>query len=307
MSRVYQPITGEYCQIDIGKVNIFRSGNSSFDGESVTIVFEAGCGCSLLAYTWLQTFLSNKFCVLSYDRLGLGWSDEVKSAKRDARATSNRLYQLLLAANVTGPLVLVGHSIASFYLRVFAHEYPQQVRGLVLLDPCHPRQTAVLPAHGVSLWYKLRKRAMILYAKIGLSNIVSPIWELPNNSMNFLPVEAKHELLEQLCRPNSYSTFFLEIDAFDLSARQAASITDLGDLPLLILTAPQQEIDLPPDINWQTYLSAWLSLHRELATLSRKSLQKVISGAGHCTLITKRECAERVAWEIEAFIDDIDL
>lgn len=299
--------TRQYFDIDGGKVNVFRAGNGIIHKQGPTVVLEAGCGCSLLAFTWLQRSLAKRFDVFSYDRFGLGWSDEVKSASRDAEATADRLQRLLSTAQVTGPVILVGHSIASFYLRVFADKYPEQVRGLVLLDPCHPRQAEVLPTNGLSLWYKLCKRIMILYTQIGLANIVIPRWELRTNSMHFLPIETKHELLKQLCCAKSYATFFLEINAFNICAGQAALVKDLGNMPLLVITAPEPEINTPSDIDWDRYLRAWLYLHKEIASLSSDSRHKIISGAGHCTIITKHEFAQRVASEVISFIDEINL
>jgi len=48
---------------------------------------------------------------------------------------SGRLHTLLSRANVSPPYVLVGHSLGGVYVRYYAHRYPGEVAGMVLVDP----------------------------------------------------------------------------------------------------------------------------------------------------------------------------
>lgn len=47
------------------------------------------------------------------------------------------LHDLLQAAEVPGPYVLVGHSVGGLYSRLYAMTYPDEVVGMVLLDSTH--------------------------------------------------------------------------------------------------------------------------------------------------------------------------
>jgi pimeloyl-ACP methyl ester carboxylesterase len=47
---------------------------------------------------------------------------------------ANDLHSLLAAADLTGPLILVGHSYGGYIVRAFTRLYPQQVAGIVLVE-----------------------------------------------------------------------------------------------------------------------------------------------------------------------------
>jgi pimeloyl-ACP methyl ester carboxylesterase len=49
----------------------------------------------------------------------------------------DELHTLLTEADIMGPYVLVGHSLAGRYVRLFAQRYPTQVAGMVLVDARH--------------------------------------------------------------------------------------------------------------------------------------------------------------------------
>jgi pimeloyl-ACP methyl ester carboxylesterase len=63
---------------------------------------------------------------------------EATDAPMDALNTSKQLYALLRTANIAGPYVLVGHSIGSAYMRMFATEYSNAVAALILVDTSSP-------------------------------------------------------------------------------------------------------------------------------------------------------------------------
>ena len=45
---------------------------------------------------------------------------------RDADHIADELHQLLLQAGITGPIVLMGHSIGGIYMRDYATRYPAE-------------------------------------------------------------------------------------------------------------------------------------------------------------------------------------
>ena len=71
--------------------------------------------------------------VCTYDRAGMGYS-EPGPLPRTADRFAAELRALLTNAGELGPYVLVGHSMGGLTVRVFAHEYPVDVAGVVLID-----------------------------------------------------------------------------------------------------------------------------------------------------------------------------
>jgi pimeloyl-ACP methyl ester carboxylesterase len=103
-------------------------------GPGPTIVLEAGLGEPVP--TWAPVFagLSAIGRVLAYDRAGIGLSDpapEIDSAARLADLAA------VLDDAKAGPCVLVAHSLGGIFAQIVAWQYPDQVAGLVLIDPSH--------------------------------------------------------------------------------------------------------------------------------------------------------------------------
>lgn len=109
------------------------------------VVFLAGGGMSGLYYWNVHDLVSEFTTSVLYDRLGLGFSDAVDLPRSGAQVTGD-LHELLRVAAVPGPHVLVGHSLGGLYARHYAKRFPDEVAGLVLLDPTHEDIAAYLPA-----------------------------------------------------------------------------------------------------------------------------------------------------------------
>ena len=119
-------------------------------GES-TVVFENGLGPSLEMWGKVQPEVSRFARTVSYDRLGVGLSDE-GALPRDGRHIAGELQRALRAAGIAPPYILVGASFGGALVRVFAGRYPDDVAGIVLVDPTpddaeadNPRAAARIP------------------------------------------------------------------------------------------------------------------------------------------------------------------
>jgi pimeloyl-ACP methyl ester carboxylesterase len=102
-----------------------------------TIVIDAGSGDAGIA-RWgshrVTADLALHHEVCTYDRAGLGRSDQAPNRPRLLDDVVADLHALLAAAKVPGPYVLVGSSGGGFDIYQYAGRYPSQVSGLVLLD-----------------------------------------------------------------------------------------------------------------------------------------------------------------------------
>lgn len=118
-------------RIDLGgyKLNVAEAGSGS-----PVIVFVSGMGEDLSTWHGVQPQVAQFSRSLSYDRAGLGKSDPSSAGKSVERMTTE-LHMLLAAAKVPPPYVLVGHSLGGAIVQLFAFTYPDEIAGLVLVDP----------------------------------------------------------------------------------------------------------------------------------------------------------------------------
>jgi pimeloyl-ACP methyl ester carboxylesterase len=101
---------------------------------SPAVVFESGFIGGLFLWEPVQTRVAQETLTLTYERAGLGQSDPGPDP-RSAEQIAKELHALLSAKAIAPPYVLVGHSAGGLFVRVFAHMYPKEIAGLVLVDP----------------------------------------------------------------------------------------------------------------------------------------------------------------------------
>ena len=107
---------------------------------SPTIILDAGWTQGAQYWTAIMSRIGGKLDVMvcAYDRLGIGNSDSAPEAPRTNLMMAQELHQLLHNAEIPGPYLYVGHSLSGFTGRLFATQFPDEVAGLVLVDPSHP-------------------------------------------------------------------------------------------------------------------------------------------------------------------------
>jgi pimeloyl-ACP methyl ester carboxylesterase len=166
--RVYPP-PGRLVDLGSHRLHLLEAGRGS-----PTILLEAGLMSTVLSWSELQRALAGSFRVVSYDRAGLGWS-ELGPMPRTADRIVDELHTLLERAAISPPYVLVGHSFGGLTMPLFAARFPDEVAGMVLVDPVAPAEWNPPSEHDLKLTRigaKVCRRAAIL-ARIGLIRFVS--------------------------------------------------------------------------------------------------------------------------------------
>ena len=120
-----------FIRVDAGgpSVRMLMTGNGG-----PTVVFESGSGSPLETWVRVQPEVSRFTFTLSYDRAGNGLSEK-GPVPRDGARIASELHAALINSRARPPFVLVGHSLGGPYIRIFAGMYPQEVAGMVLVDP----------------------------------------------------------------------------------------------------------------------------------------------------------------------------
>jgi pimeloyl-ACP methyl ester carboxylesterase len=121
------PPLGRYYEAAGRRLLLHRSGS-----EGPAVVFLAGGGAVGLDYWNVQDRAAKLSTSVVYDRAGTGWSERAPLPRTSAEVT-DELRELLRAAGVPVPYLLVGHSLGGLYARHYATRFPGEVVGLLLL------------------------------------------------------------------------------------------------------------------------------------------------------------------------------
>jgi len=243
-----------------------------------TVILDSGLGDSYISWRKVQPQIAAFTRVCSYDRAGIGYS-EPSARARTSEVIAKELRALLHAAGVSPPYILVGHSMGGYDVRVFAHQFPGEVAGMALIDASHPDQDKRLPPELRDMqgsW--LRESEFLAYTMpFGIPRLMGlcdPDPDIRAADCNF------RTALEGLA----------EMKAFPESASQAAAVTTLGDMPLLVLShdPDKPSSELPPDLAKPTN-DAWEKMQEESAHLSSRGKQSIVKGSAHYIQIDRPE------------------
>jgi pimeloyl-ACP methyl ester carboxylesterase len=248
------------------------------------VVLDSGLGDDASSWRQVQDQIAAKARtrVCAYDRAGYGRSTG-PAGPRDTRTEAADIAEMLKVAKVPGPYVLVGHSMGSFNVRLFAYQHPKAVAGIVLVDPSADNQMAVIAANAPSTM-KMQE-AQNAHTHACAAPDASPA--LIKSCAGPQPMDLPPELASKgigVPPAGYYAAVAAELDAFDNvdSKETVAARRKLGAMPLVVLTAsdttkapglPQAEIDAGA--------KAWSHLHDEIAALSTKGVNRLVDGSGH--------------------------
>jgi hypothetical protein len=116
-------------RVDIGGRSLYLECTGA---GSPTVVLEGG-----VVSDWAAVLpeVASQTRVCSYDRPDSPQSRSDPTSERTAQQVVDDLHAMLAAAGEAGPYVLVGHSLGGIYVQLYAYQYPEEVAGLVLVDP----------------------------------------------------------------------------------------------------------------------------------------------------------------------------
>ena len=126
------------------RLEVFEAG-----AGDATVVFESGLGNDWTSWEPVAREVAVEARVFAYSRPGYGQSEPTDDA-RDASTIVEQLRTLLASRGYAPPYVLVGHSFGGTYMELFAKAHPEEVAGLVLVDPRHRDFTAACEAAGLA-------------------------------------------------------------------------------------------------------------------------------------------------------------
>lgn len=246
---------------------------------SPTVVMEAGLNDFSLQWSAVQAEIGQFAKVCVYDRAGFGWS-EASPHPRTVATMVSELHTLLQNAEVEGPYVMVGHSFGGILVREFAHQYPDEVTGMVLVDSAHEQHFVRITAFATLT--EAMASQFKLFASLNSFGIMalSPT-QIPARG---LEGEALEQYRALLATTDYFNAAVIESTTFlaEYGAGPTQKLKSLGDLPLIVLTRglPDSLPILSEQENAQ-YDATWHELQRELVGLSSNGRQVIAQNSGH--------------------------
>ena len=281
--------------VDIGngrRLHIHCAGARRAGFQPAAVIFEAGIAASSLSWSRVQPRVAGFAHACSYDRAGLAWSDAIPGAV-SASSLAAQLHALLTASAIPPPYVLVGHSYGSFVVRAFARANRAEVAGMVLVDPIYPSEwLAMTPGQrrrlsgGVFLSRVGALLSAVGFVRLCLSLLAAGSTAVPSRvsrmfgsdaaqtlnrlvgEVQKLPREAWPAVAAHWSQPRCFLSMARHLAGLPRSAREIAAMDDLGDLPLVVITAASQR-------------EACRAEHARIAALSSRGRHVIASVGGH--------------------------
>jgi pimeloyl-ACP methyl ester carboxylesterase len=263
---------------------------------SPAVILEAGGYAESLWWYRIQAQLADETQVCAYDRPGLGYS-EATTLPRDPITIVGELHTLLNEAGVNPPYVLVGHSYGAILVRIFAHEYPEDVSGLVLVD-----SGLLRPAHfdSEAEFKDWKSGNDVLQAALWVMSRVGLVRLLGSGDFSGwgYPADIVPELVALHSSNQAFDTYYAEGFPVRPALNEAAAAAeDFGDLPIALLWAGEQPLSAAAD------LELFEQIKLDMAGYSTNSMTRVIEGANHGSLLGNEKCASQVSSAIVEMIE----
>jgi pimeloyl-ACP methyl ester carboxylesterase len=290
--------------VDIGgrRLNLFCSGTGT-----PTVVFESPSGGAAWDWWAVQPKVAARTRACVYDRAGFGFSDPSPRAA-DAGNAVDDLHGLLQAAGVAPPYVLVGNSFGGGSAELFAWTHPDEVAGLVLVEPMHEDEN--IRADAVSGGKVSQFEAQIVefgnacvaQAEKGFAPKSEPYDECIGGPDPSLPgvvgeVDLRHRLKTTYWHARQSERAALAVDRSQLRVARKP----FGELPVIVLArgvSPYLDPGKPPTDLSKAVEAANLALLTDVAHSSTNGEVRVVAGAGHVIQETHPEA-------VVSAIDDV--
>ena len=134
---------GQMVSVNGHEMSVFVKGNGP-----QTLVFLSGAGTAspILDFKDLYDGLSKQYKIVVVERAGYGYSEDT-SKSRDVSEVLSETRQALAKTHVSGPYIILSHSMASLETLLWQEKYPSEVKAIIGLDWALPESYARLKLH----------------------------------------------------------------------------------------------------------------------------------------------------------------
>ena len=165
---------GQMVSVNGHDMSVFVKGNGP-----QTLVFLSGAGTAspILDFKDLYDGLSKQYKIVVVERAGYGYSEDT-SKSRDVSEVLSETRQALAKAHVSGPYIILSHSMASLETLLWQEKYPSEIQAVIGLDWALPESYAHLKMHSQIL------RMARLGSQLGLLRYIPSRLYVPNENLS---------------------------------------------------------------------------------------------------------------------------
>lgn len=121
---------GQQVLVNGHQINVYVEGDGP---ETIVVLSGAGIASPILDFKEVSESLSKQYKVVIVERAGYGYSYD-SNHSRDVMEVLSETRQALSQANITGPFIILSHSMASLESLAWQEKYPDEVKALIGLD-----------------------------------------------------------------------------------------------------------------------------------------------------------------------------
>lgn len=165
---------GQMVSVNGHDMSVFVKGNGP-----QTLVFLSGAGTAspILDFKDLYDGLSKQYKIVVVERAGYGYSEDT-SKSRDVSEVLSETRQVLAKAQVSGPYIILSHSMASLETLLWQEKYPSEIKAIIGLDWALPESYSQLRMHSQIL------RMARLGSQLGLLRYIPSRLYVPNENLS---------------------------------------------------------------------------------------------------------------------------
>ena len=134
---------GQMVSVNGHDMSVFVKGEGA-----QTLVFLSGAGTAspILDFKDLYDGLSKQYKIVVVERAGCGYSEDT-SKSRDVSEVLSETRQALAKAHVSGPYIILSHSMASLETLLWQEKYPSEIQAVIVLDWALPESYYQIKMH----------------------------------------------------------------------------------------------------------------------------------------------------------------
>ena len=282
---------GQRYEVNGHDLQTYRTGEG--DAANTTVVLLPGGGSVGLDMWRVQEGIAQFATVLNYDRGGTGWSSREVKLPRGLREVTDELHELLRVADVAGPCILVGHSLGGLYARYFAARHPEQVAGLVLVEPGHEDFRKYMPKELTDVWDAFDPdNAVPGEIPQDIRDFYRGLFQ---DAMADFPDEIREPLVSNHVHPGWLRIGIQEGSNVKALGEEMRAVAErVPDVPTVILTATGIDAfkravstGMPEEL-LAAETAGKLRLYDEVAGSFSQGENRQVEGVGHVTLVMQR-------------------